>query len=140
MGRSTIFERFGGFTENEADKTRREEKKERSTCYNAYAAPGLGFICSSIISLLLCSREIHHFEMYKTHLSLSTSHCDVDESSGVLEALLSTTLWGLLLLLWLNLFLPKMNQSSCSSSLSCRYSLWPQAATKTTPSFLPPYC
>lgn len=38
------------------------------------------------------------------HLSLATSHCDIDESSCVCYSLLSTTLWCLLLFLRLDLW------------------------------------
>lgn len=39
-----------------------------------------------------------------THLSLATSHCDIDESSGVCDSLLRSALRGLLLLLRLDLY------------------------------------
>ena len=40
---------------------------------------------------------------WTTDLSLSTSHCDVDESSGVYHSLVCSALWLLWLFLWLNL-------------------------------------
>lgn len=59
----------------------------------------MGFICVRVVSShspLLCGIE-------SAHLSLATSEGDVDESSGVLEALKSTALRDLGLLLLLNL-------------------------------------
>lgn len=38
-----------------------------------------------------------------TDLALATRHCNIDESSGICDSLLGTTLGGLLLLLGLNL-------------------------------------
>lgn len=73
----------------------------RSTA--SYTAPlsfyvvGFGFIWTNIsmapiLIVLSCP-----------HLSLASSHCDVDESAGVYHALICSALWLLLLLLWLDL-------------------------------------
>ncbi|KKZ65245.1 hypothetical protein EMCG_08895 [[Emmonsia] crescens] len=52
------------------------------------------------------------YKAVKTHLSLSTGHRDVNESSGVLQTLLGTTLGGLLLLLRLDLYHVKVSKSA----------------------------
>lgn len=53
------------------------------------------------------------------HLSLATGEDDIDESSGVLVTLKSTTLGGLGLLLRLNLLMSKKKKRVSSSSLRC---------------------
>jgi len=50
----------------------------------------------------------------RVHLPLSTSQSDVDESAGILYSLLGTTLGGLLLLLWLNLWCLRLDLSGTS--------------------------
>lgn len=69
--------------------------------------PGLGFICFgnvNIAAYFRCEKQYRSLHRYLAHLPLATGQGDVDESSGVLVALESTTLGGLGLLLRLNLW------------------------------------
>lgn len=58
----------------------------------------MGFICA-LISIWVRGRK----DRGLTNLPLSSGEGDVDETAGVLNALLGTALRGLLLLLWLDL-------------------------------------
>lgn len=51
---------------------------------------------------------------YSAYLALATSEGDIDETTSVLKSLLGTTLWSLLLLLWLNLWGLRLDLSSTS--------------------------
>ena len=53
----------------------------------------------------------------RTYLSLPTGHCHVHESSGVCDSLLRSALWGLLLLLGLNLYRDKDIESARRSQM-----------------------
>ena len=60
-------------------------------------AVGFGFICFRSVAALLTAG------FPKTDLALAAGEGDVNEAAGVLDALLGTSLWSLLLLLWLDL-------------------------------------
>lgn len=50
----------------------------------------------------------------RVHLSLAAGHGDVDETAGVCDSLLGAALWGLLLLLWLDLYDARISSVSGS--------------------------
>lgn len=58
----------------------------------------MGFICA-----MISFRVLGDMDRGFTNLPLSSGEGDVNETAGVLDALLGTALGGLLLLLWLNL-------------------------------------
>lgn len=78
--------------------------------------PGLGFICAACVSTSIFSIFASgQVSVVGPHLSLATSEGDIDESSGVLEALESTALGDLGLLLGLNLCVTE--KTYCQSSV-----------------------
>lgn len=63
----------------------------------------MGFIYATVVSTSFPHLQMPWLGVFDPHLSLATSEGDVDESSGVLEALESAALGDLGFLLGLNL-------------------------------------